>query len=55
MLILEATIAFKERPATEEEERPVFRDISIEQRLAEVSYEDRQFLKSLNIRFDDEE
>lgn len=55
MLILEATIAFKEKPATEEEERPAFRDISIEQRLAEISYEDRQFLKSLNIKFDNED
>ena len=54
MLILEATIAFKEKPATEEE-RPKFREISIEQRLAEVSHEDRQFLKSLNIKFDNDE
>jgi hypothetical protein len=56
MLILEATIAFKEKPVSEEEEeRPKFRDISIEQRLAEVSHEDRQFLKSLNIKFDNDE
>lgn len=56
MLILEATIAFKEKPATEEEEeKPKFRDISIEQRLAEISFEDRQFLKSLNIKFDTDE
>ena len=55
MLILEATIAFKDKPATEEEEKPKFRDISIEQRLAEVSFEDRQFLKSLNIKFDNDE
>jgi hypothetical protein len=55
MLILEATIAFKEKPAAEEEEKPKFRDISIEQRLAEISYEDRQFLKSLNIKFDNDE
>jgi hypothetical protein len=56
MLILEATIAFKEKPAAEEEEeRPKFRDISIEQRLAEISNEDRQFLKSLNIKFDNDE
>ena len=47
MLILEATIAFKEKPK--------FRDISIEQRLAEISFEDRQFLKSLNIKFDNDE
>lgn len=55
MLILEATIVFKEKPAAEEEERPAFREISIEQRLAEVNYEDRQFLKSLNIKFDNDE
>jgi hypothetical protein len=58
MLILEATIAFKEKPAAEpvnEEEKPKFRDISIEQRLAEVSHEDRQFLRSLNIKFDNDE
>jgi len=56
MLILEATIAFKEKPVTEkEEESPKFRDISIEQRLAEISLEDRQFLKSLNIKFDNDE
>ena len=52
MLILEATIAFKDKPAAEEEEKPKFREISIEQRLAEISFEDRQFLKSLNIKFD---
>ena len=56
MLILEATIAFKEKPggasAGDEEEKPKFREISIEQRLAEISHEDRQFLKSLNIKFD---
>ena len=55
MLILEATIAFKDKPAAEEEEKPKFREISIEQRLAEISFEDRQFLKSLNIKFDNED
>ena len=55
MLILEATIAFKEKPVAAEEDRPKFREISIEQRLAEVSHEDRQFLKSLNIKFDNDE
>jgi hypothetical protein len=59
MLILEATIAFKEKPVTEEAaeegEKPKYRDISIEQRLAEVSHEDRQFLRSLNIKFDNDE
>jgi hypothetical protein len=56
MLILEATIAFKEKPgvasADDDAEKPKFREISIEQRLAEISHEDRQFLKSLNIKFD---
>lgn len=59
MLILEATIAFKEKPVAEAveegEEKPKYRDISIEQRLAEISNEDRQFLKSLNIKFDSED
>ncbi len=55
LLVLEATIAFKEKPAGDEKERPEFRDISVEQRLSEISYEDRQFLKSLNIKFDNEE
>ena len=55
MLILEATIAFKDKPTGDEVEQPGFRDISIEQRLAEISHEDRQFLKSLNIKFDNDE
>ena len=55
LLVLEATIAFKEKPVIDEEEQPGFRDISVEQRLAEISYEDRQFLRSLNIKFDSEE
>jgi len=55
LLVLEATIAFKEKPASDEEAQPGFRDIPVEQRLAEISYEDRQFLKSLNIKFDNDE
>jgi len=55
LLVLEATVAFKEKPASDEEEQPGFRDISVEQRLAEISYEDRQFLRSLNIKFDNDE
>jgi hypothetical protein len=55
LLILEATIAFKDKPAGDEEAQPGFRDISIEQRLSEISYEDRQFLKSLNIKFDNDD
>ncbi|HKQ73424.1 MAG TPA: hypothetical protein VJ810_06845 [Blastocatellia bacterium] len=55
LLILEATIAFKEKPDGVKEEQPTFRDISVEQRLSEISYEDRQFLRSLNIKFDNDE
>lgn len=52
-LVLEATIAYKERE--DEQTPPPFREIPIEQRLAEISREDRQFLKSLNIKFDNDE
>jgi len=55
LLMLEATIAFKEKPANGEEELPPFKEIPIEQRLAEISHEDRQFLRSLNIKFDSDE
>ncbi len=60
-LVLEATVAFKEkdkekRKATGgDEPTPGFREIPIEQRLAEISAEDRQFLRSLNIKFDPDE
>ena len=58
MLVLEATIAFKEKSEGgdgNEEAQPGFREIPVEQRLAEISQEDRQFLKSLNIKFDKDE
>lgn len=55
MLVLEATIAFKEAPINDEQEEVKFRDIPVEQRLAEISHEDRQFLRSLNIKFDNDE
>ena len=55
LLVLEATIAFKDKPAQGEEELHVFKEISIEERLAGISKEDRQFLKSLNIKFDKDE
>jgi len=52
LLVLEATIAFKDKPA-ELEEKPIpFKELSVEERLADISHEDRQFLKSLNIKFD---
>jgi hypothetical protein len=58
MLVLEATIAFKEKPNGAEgngESQPGFKEIPVEQRLAEISQEDRQFLRSLNIKFDNDE
>jgi hypothetical protein len=58
MLVLEATIAFKEKPEGAEANgtaQPGFREIPVEQRLAEISQEDRQFLRSLNIKFDKDE
>lgn len=55
MLVLEATIAFKEAPDSSEADQVKFRDIPVEQRLAEISHEDRQFLRSLNIKFDSDE
>ena len=45
-LVLEATIAFKDKPQEENES---------ESSLTELSQEDQQFLRSLNIRFDSEE
>lgn len=53
-LVLEATIAFKEKPAERAEEPLPFNDIPVEERIAEISHEDRKFLQSLNIKFDDE-
>jgi hypothetical protein len=53
-LVLEATIAFKEKPAERAEEPIPFSDVPIEERINEISHEDRQFLKSLNIKFDEE-
>jgi hypothetical protein len=55
LLVLEATIAFKDKPADAEEEQIPFREVSIEERLADISHEDRQFLRSLNIKFDKDE
>jgi hypothetical protein len=55
LLVLEATIAFKDKPADGEEGQMEPKEISIEERLADISHEDRQFLKSLNIKFDKDE
>ncbi len=62
-LVLEATVAFKEKEKETDADRDAatppagapFKPIPVEQRLAEISHEDRQFLKSLNIRFDNDE
>jgi len=55
LLVLEATIAFKDRPADKADEPTTFNEISVEERLAHISHEDRLFLKSLNIKFDNDE
>lgn len=52
LLAIEATIALQETPAEEDVQ---FRNISIEDRLKEISSEDRKFLRSLNIKFDQDE
>jgi hypothetical protein len=49
-LSVEVTIAVQETPAPS----PA-RNISIEDRLKEISSEDRKFLRSLNIKFDQDE
>lgn len=51
-LMLEATIVLGD--VLPEADRQPFSNVSVEQRLAEISHEDKQFLKSLNIKFDDE-
>ncbi len=55
VLGLEATIAFTDEPAEPREEPPPFEEIPIERRLAEISDEDRQFLRSLRIAFDNDD
>ena len=52
-LVLEATIAFKEKLA-EADETPPLADVPIEERLNDLSHEDRQFLRSLKIKFDND-
>ncbi len=51
-LMLEATIVLSD---LQEDTPPLRNQISIEQRLSEFSHEDKQFLKSLNIKFDNDE
>lgn len=52
-LALEATVAFHDKPS-EEADEPASA-IPPEKRFAEISHEDKQFLRSLNIRFDNDE
>jgi len=52
LLVLEATIAFKDDPDRPAEEPGTFKEIPVDERMAEISNEDRQFLKSLKIKFD---
>lgn len=54
LLVLEATIAFKEKPADEADDQPVLEDVAAEDRLNDLSHEDKQFLRSLKIKFDNE-
>ncbi|HYE73213.1 MAG TPA: hypothetical protein VEF04_07780 [Blastocatellia bacterium] len=54
LLVLEATIAFKEKPADETEDQPMLDELTAEERLNELSQEDKQFLRSLKIKFDNE-
>lgn len=52
-LVMEATIVLGD--VEEDGDRQPFSAPSVEQRLAEISHEDKQFLKSLNIKFDNDE
>lgn len=52
-LMLEATIVLGDLQT--EEDRQPFSTVSVEQRLSEISHEDKQFLKSLNIKFDNDD
>jgi hypothetical protein len=52
-LVLEATIAFKEKPPTPGDELTAA-PVPAEERFDNLSHEDQQFLKSLKIKFDDE-
>ena len=52
-LMMEATIVLGD--VEEDGDRQPFSALSVEQRLAEISHEDKQFLKGLNIKFDNDE
>ncbi len=51
-LAVEATISVREQPP---QESLPFREIPIEDRIKEISQEDRQFLRNLKIKFDHDE
>ena len=55
LLVLEATIALKDRTGEREEEPLPFEEVPLEERMKDLSQEDHQFLKSLKIKFDEEE
>jgi len=52
LLVREATIAFKDDPDRPAEKPHPFKEIPVDERMAKISYEDRQFLKSMKIKFD---
>jgi hypothetical protein len=54
LLVVEATIAFKDETEQAAASEPVS-TMSAEERFEKLSKEDRQFLRSLNIKFDSEE
>jgi hypothetical protein len=54
LLVLEATIAFKEKPPELLGADSTSGDVQAEERFDNLSHEDRQFLKSLKIKFDEE-
>lgn len=54
-LALEATIALSDTSNETEDKSPTFEPVSIEERLADISDEDRQFLRALKIKFDPED
>lgn len=54
-LVLEATIAFNEKTAESQGEALTLKATPLEERLAEISDEDRRFLRALKIKFDNDE
>jgi hypothetical protein len=54
LLVLEATIAFKEKPPELPGADATLGGIEAEERFDNLSHEDRQFLRSLKIKFDEE-